>query len=162
MQQKGAEDPITKNHPMNFGQEDLVNIGQFALGFGTTANNGNQYHVRKFTLADLNNLDIDLKATEDPWNNVIDFTAVKWLFLAIIAPDGTKALRVGPQNLATPFQGPWSVTGADGWSEVKNWQPLIDEPVNGYPVTAGNKNFRIRNQSGVSVSGILWIAGVAN
>lgn len=82
---------------------------------------------------------------------------VKWIILAIVTPDGTKTIRIGPRNQANAWQGPWGGTGATVYQDVTHWQPFF-EPVNGWSVTAGTGDILgIYNPSAVSVTYRIWI-----
>lgn len=82
---------------------------------------------------------------------------VKWIVVAIDAPDGVKTLRVGPRNQANAWQGPWGGTGATVYQDVTHHLALF-EPYAGWTVTAGTGDvLGVYNPSAVSVTYRIWV-----
>lgn len=105
--------------------------------------------------------DLDLSgALANEFGESVVLTSVKVLLIAIVAPDGVKKLKVGPQALVLAFQGPFGGVGATNCLEVDNWCPVINHPWDGYPVVAGaTDKIKINNPSGVTVTYNVLAAG---
>jgi hypothetical protein len=144
-----------------------IGVGAFApmavnLTFGSGDHKAKEWAHDQFTLAAGANLDLDLAGgtLKNAFGDLLTFTAVKLLLVAVDAPDGTKKLRVGPQGVANGWPGPFGGTGATNYKELVNWEPVVNHPFAGYPVTAGSADvLRINNPTGVSVTGRYWLAG---
>lgn len=154
-------DSITGQYlPAIFGK-GLVPTRLRSLTNGTGSNQVNKFHVSQRTLANGASDLLDLAGgLTDYKGAAITFTALKWAYVAIITPNGTKSLRVGPQNQTNAGQFWWGGTGATVYYTAKQDFEYY-EPVSGVTVTAGTGDiFPIINQSGVSVTYALLLAGV--
>ena len=91
----------------------------------------------------------------------ITFAKVKWIYVALSTQDGTNALRIGPQNQANAWQGPWGGTGATVYrTTYTDWE--FYRPVTGTTVTAGTGDiFPVYNPGAGSVDYLLWVLGNA-
>lgn len=107
------------------------------------------------------NDDLDLSGTlVNEYGESVVLVSVKLLLVAIVAPDGVKRLRVGPQGLAQAFAGPWGGVTATDFTAVDNWCPVINHPWDGYPIVAGaTDKLRVHNPSAVDVDYNLLVAG---
>lgn len=146
--------------PAIFGR-GLVAARRRSFTSGTGSGQVNKLHVSRRTLAHGASDLLDLAGgITDFKGAAITLTALKWAYVAIIDPDGTKALRIGPQNQSNALQGWWGGTGATVYHTTKtDWE--FYEPVAGAAVGAGSTDvFPVINQSGVSVTYALILAGV--
>jgi hypothetical protein len=152
----------TVTSPLSFGSGGWDAMS-FNLAFGTGNNQGNTWFSEERTLAAGASKDYDLAGgLVNSLGDTLTFTAVKLVLVAIDAPDGTKAVRVGPQGVANAWQGPWGGTGATNYTEVGNWLPVVNHPTTGYPVTSGTAEaLRVNNPTGGGVTYRILIAGVA-
>jgi hypothetical protein len=132
------------------------------LGFGTGSGQANNRYVAQRTLGAGLNDDLDLSGSlTNDFGETLTLTKVKLLVVSIVAPDGTKKLRVGPQGVANAFQGPFGGVTAPCYKEVTHWDPVINEPVNGYTVTPGTGDIlRINNPGAGSVTYNILIVGL--
>lgn len=142
----GAAGLIQPSVPLLLGQGNWPEM-KLALTYGAGNNQAKQWWADERTVAAGANDDLDLAGVlVSPINEVITATAIKLLLIALKDPDGTKALRVGPQALAAAIQGPWGGVAATDYTEVKNWCPVINAPWGGYPIVAGTTDkLRIAN-----------------
>jgi hypothetical protein len=140
------------------------NFGAMQVGFsfGTGNNQANKWFAAQRTVGAGANDDLDLAGgLTNGIGEVLTFTKVKYLLIALVAPDGTRVLRVGPQGVANAFQGPHGGVVAGNYVEVKNFSEYINEPITGYTVTAGTGDvLRVNNPGGGSVTYNILIIGV--
>ena|GEM_PF-526695 len=143
-----------------FGRDLLPEL-EIDLDFGTLSGQVDKLYIGKRTLAATTFDNIDLAGSlVDGLGNTLAFTNLKLALAAIVTPDGTKAIRVGPQGQANAFQGPWGGVGADVYRSFKHWDLAVYEPVTGFPVTAGTGDiFSFYNPGATSVDVWLLLAG---
>jgi hypothetical protein len=126
-----------------------------ALTYGAAADNKVKqwYQAQRTVAAGADDpLDLAGSLTNELGESVV-LTSVKVLLIAIVAPDGIKQLRVGPQGLAQAFQGPWGGVTATDFTNVDNWCTVINNPWSGYPIVAGaTDKIQVHNPSAVSVT----------
>lgn len=149
------------NDPVQSGQNSFPDMS-VEITDGTGASQANRWYRSQQTLAAGANLDLDLAGgITDPFGATVTFTAVKWIILAVVSPDGAKSLRIGPQGLANAFQGPHGGVAAGNYVTVKYFQKFLDYSAGGWAVTAGTGDIlRINNPGAVSVTFSIWIGGL--
>jgi hypothetical protein len=119
------------------------------LTFGTGSGQVNQVFIAQRTVGAGANDNLDLSGVlTSPIGDSIAFTKVKLLVIAIESPDGTKKLKIGPNNVSNAFQGPFGAVTANVYLEMTNWLTLINEPVVGYTVTPGTADLLVINNPG--------------
>lgn len=133
-----------------------------SLTFGDATNKIEQIYQTEASILTTANSDLDLAGSlTNSFGETITFTYVKFLLVAIDTPDGTKQLRVGPQNVTNGWQGPWGGVGATVYTDVYNWSVLVNNPWTGHAVTAGTADIlRLNNPTGVTVTHRTLIFGV--
>lgn len=132
-----------------------------ALTYGTTADKGDWLYYAERTLAATTFDLLDLSGSlTDGLGNTITATKLKFALVAIESPDGTKAVRVGPQNQTNAAQLHWGGTGATVYKTVTHWDLVVWEPVAGYTVTAATADiFPVYNPGGSAVTYHILLAG---
>lgn len=150
-----------KSLRIGFGSRDVPELS-FGLTYGTGSGKANKLYCAKRTLAATTFDLIDLAGSlSDGIGNTLTFTKLKLALVAIVAPDGAKSLRVGPQNQSNTFQGEWGGGGATVYEAVTHWKPVVYEPVAGYTVTASTGDILpIYNPGASSLDYWLLLAGV--
>jgi hypothetical protein len=127
---------------------------------GTGADQANKWYRKYVTLGASASTSIDLigSTDTDPFGQANNLTRVVAFLVAIVDPDGTKAIRVGPQGGANPFVGPFNASTA--YLTVKYWHLSVEPSATGWAVTGGsNDTFHLNNPSASSVSFVVWILG---
>lgn len=135
--------------------------GTFNLNYGTSSGQANQWYAgqRTVTATTADNLDLSGVLT-NPVSGTVTLTAVKRVLIQIVSPDGTKSLRVGPQNVSNAWQGPWGGTGATVYETVYEEMDKKNQ-YSGWAVTAGTGDILgIYNPGATSVTYFIWIIGV--
>ncbi|AMV25438.1 hypothetical protein VT84_13635 [Gemmata sp. SH-PL17] len=110
------------------------------LGYtnGTGTAQCDLWYCKRRTLAANTTESLDLRGgLTDPEGNAINFAHVKRVVISILEPDGTKSLRVGPQNVTNAAQLWFGGTGATAYETVKTFL-YKDEPFTGWATTAGS------------------------
>lgn len=133
---------------------------QLDLTTGTGDLGANQWYLGQRTLAATTGENLDLRSIANKLGSVV-LAKVRGILVRIVEPDGTKALRVGPQNQSNAWQGPFAVADADGWLRV-DWLLLL---ASGYAdglgvVDATHKILRVYNPGAGSVTYDLFLIGV--
>lgn len=133
-----------------------------ALENGTGANQANIWYLAKRTLAATTYDLLDLAGGLTAFNgSTITFTKIKRVLVAIDSPDGTKRVRVGPQDQSNPWPGPWGGTGPTVYADVLWKFDVVNPFAAGWAVTAGTGDvFPVYNPGGSSVDYIIWLLGV--
>jgi hypothetical protein len=130
------------------GNFDAINN---TLSDGTGNNQAQSWAHDEITIATTANADLDLTAMTNNFGAVA-FSKIKFLLIDIDSPDGTKAVRVGPQNVTNGWQGPWGGVGATVYQEVFT-QMLLVHPYAGWTVTNSSADIlRINNPTAGSVT----------
>lgn len=155
------EDAATgQNQQAIFGRGALPSLDQ-TFTYGTGSGAVNMWYLARRTLATVTFDLLDLAGgLTDFKGAAITFTKIKRVLLVIIDPDGTKTLRIGPQNQSNPFIGPWSGgSGATVYNTVFRKFDQ-DQPYAGWTVTAGTGDILpIYNPGATSVTYLLWLLG---
>lgn len=136
---------------------------EFTFGTGSPSQANMLWHDQR-TVAATTSDDLDLAGSlTNAFGETITFTAVKLIIVSIDSPDGTKSLRVGPQNGTNPWQGPFGGTTAAIYLTVYEWLALCNS-FSGYgTITAGSADtLRIYNPGAGSVTYNIVILGVAS
>lgn len=146
---------------------DTVNNGtnsfpslEISLTDGSAAGQANKWYRKYITLAASTATTIDLigSTDTDPFGQANNLTRVVAFLVAIVDPDGTKAIRVGPQGGANPFVGPFNASTA--YLTVKYWHLSTEPSAAGWAVTGGSSDtFHLYNPSASSVDFVVWILG---
>jgi hypothetical protein len=147
------------NRLFGSGGVPAIDIG---LTYGSGANQANQlfYDYRTLAATTFDNLDLSGSLT-DGIGNTSTFTKVKFAAVAVVSPDGSIKVRVGPQNQANAWQGPWGGTGATVYKEVPYWDVIAKEPLVGYTVTNASLDiFSVYNPGASPITYAIIIAGV--
>lgn len=143
----------------SIGSNDFDSIStEWTNGTGSVQANSMWTDERTLANGATDSLDLAGGLT-DAFGATITFTVLKCILIAIDAPDGTKALRVGPNAVANAFQGPFGAVSANVYLTVMK-QLYIEEPYTGWTVTAGSADLLvINNNSGVSVTYRILLLG---
>ena len=133
-----------------------------SLTYGTGSGQANWAYYASRPLAGTTYDLLDLSGSlTDGLGNTISATKLKLAVIAVASPDGTKKLRVGPQNQSNAAQLHWGGTGATVYKEVAYWDVIAYEKVAGYTVTAATADiFPIYNPTGSSITYSILMAGV--
>jgi hypothetical protein len=152
----GTSELSTNSDSIRFGTTKMPKA-LLTLATGTGTGQGNVWWSDQRTLATATNENLDLNgALTNAIGQALALTKVNFLFVAIVAPDGVKKLRVGP-GTATPFALPWG--GTAPYVEVIDWLPLIVNRY-GYAVGAGaTDTINVANPTAVSVTYNVWVVG---
>lgn len=152
---------ITPSETIVFGQGNWAAMS-LSLAYGAGNNQIKNWYAAQRTLAAGANDDLDLAGSlNNDFDAALVFTAIKLLLVSIVAPDGVKKLRVGPQGVANAFPGKWGGVTALFYDEVYNFNAIINHPWAGYPVTAGTGDIlRINNPGAGAVTYNILIAGL--
>lgn len=128
---------------------------------GTGAQQANKWHRSKRTIGAGANDDIDLYGSLiDPRGNTLNFSRIVAVIIAIIDPDGTKSLRVGPNGVSNAWQGPFGGVGSGACLTTKKVLPLIDISAAGWPVTSGTGDIlRVTNPGAGSLDYAFFVMG---
>ena len=132
------------------------------LEFGSATGLANKAVITRRTVAATTYDNLDLSGSlVDGLGNTTSFTFLKLAIVALVSPDGTKKVRVGPQNQSNAWQGPWGGVGATVYREVPYWDVVVWEPVAGYAVTnASTDIFPVYNPTGSSLDYVVLLAGI--
>lgn len=148
------------------GLSDLIAVGgdlpQLGVTIVQTGVEVWQQVLVAVSLAAAANLDIDLASAsntvKDRAGRPLNLSKLYAVVLAVTNPDGTKALRLGPQNVANGCQLWFGTTGATGYETVD--RQVIRYSQAGWTVTPGTGDvLRVNNPTGVAVAGSLFLVG---
>lgn len=148
------------------GLSDLIAVGgdlpALAANFVQTGVEVWQQVLVAVSLAAAANLDIDLanasNTVKDRAGRPLNLSKLYAVILAITSPDGTKSLRLGPQNVANGCQLWFGTAGATGYETVD--RQVIRYSYAGWTVTAGTGDvLRVNNPTGVTVAASLLLVG---
>jgi hypothetical protein len=143
-----------------FGAVSVPDLG-LSFTYGTGSGQANKLYYASRTVATVTADNLDLAGSlADGLGNTITFTSLKLMLFAVLEPDGTDTLRIGPRNQSNPFQGPWGGTGATVYQDVTHhWYAYA--PVAGWTVTAGTGDILgVYNPSAGSVTYSVLLVGV--
>lgn len=128
------------------GSNSLASLDQtYANGVGD--HQANKLYRARRTLGAGSNDDLDLAGSlTDPFGNVLTFTAIKFIMIAIVDPNGTKKVKIG-NAASNAFQGPIS---SGGTVDVPYQQIFQNKVAAGWTVTAGTGDILRINNPGAS------------
>jgi hypothetical protein len=128
---------------------------------GSNAGQASKWYRGQRTLAGNATDLVSLTGTlTDSFGSTISFTKIKSLLVAIIDPDGTKKIKVGPQNETDAWQGFFGGVGTESYVETSNWLHFVDHLGTGWTVSQGTADvLPISNSGANSLQYILWILG---
>ena len=132
----------------------------FSLSDGSGDGQASSWFRKYLTIAAGATTSLDLSGgTEtDPFGTALSLTNVKTFVVAIVDPDGTKAVRVGPQSVANTFVGPFGCTSF--YTLVPYWSVHVNPSAAGWTVVAGTQDkFALNNPGATSVDVVVWIIG---
>lgn len=127
--------------------------------FGTGDFQVNRWYLAKRTLLATTFDNLNLTSGLTALAVVQAFTALKRVLIAIVSPDGTKKLRIGPQGQASANQLWFQDVTANFWEETYTFAQK-DRPITGWAVTASSTDIlSIYNPGGSSVDYAIWLLG---
>lgn len=104
---------------------------------GTGNFQANNWYMANRTLAATTFDNLNLTSGLTNFGGTLAFTKIKYVRLAILSPDGTKLLRVGPQGQTNAWQGPFGGVGATDYVEFgQRWDTVNSYA--GWSVTSGS------------------------
>ena len=127
---------------------------------GSGVNQANKWFRKYVTLAATTTTSFDMigSTDTDPFGQANNLTRVVAFLVAIVDPDGTKALRVGPQGGTNAFVGPFD--SASSYLTVKYWHMSSEPSATGWVVGSGTTDkFFVHNPGASSVDFVVWILG---
>lgn len=143
---------------VNFGAGVLPDL-RFGYSFGTGDSQANKWYARRRTLAATTYDDLNLTSGLTTLGATQAFTALKRVVIAIVDPDGTKRLRVGPQGRTNAAQLWFQAATTNFWEETYSFL-LKERPVTGWALTAGAADvLSVYNPTGSSVTYAIWLLG---
>ena len=142
-----------------YASEVLPDI-EFALENGTGVGAANQWYLARRTLAGTTFDLLDLSGgLTDFRGATIAFTKIKRVLVAVIAPDGTTAVQVGPQNQTHAWVGPWGGVGAADYLTVIDYLDLPNRFAGWTVTNASTDILPIFNPGSSPVTYAIWIIG---
>lgn len=142
-----------------FGNGTLPKI-QTRYSYGTSDNQVNAWYLARRTLAATTFDNINLTSGCVTLGTTFSFTKLKRVFIAIIEPNGTKSLRVGPQN-QTNANALWFAAVTANFYETLYTHILKDRPVTGWDVAAGSTDIlSIYNPGASPLDYAIWLLGL--
>lgn len=154
-------DPATlQAQPASYGQ-GILPSSVFTLASGTGTGQASKWYLARRALAGTTFDLLDLAGgLTDYAGASLTFSAVKRCLVAVVSPDGTKKLRVGPQDQSNAWQGWFGGTGATVYEEVFHTTDR-KHPYAGWTVTGGSADvLAVYNPGATSVTYAIWIIGV--
>jgi len=143
----------------SFGSGVLPTI-RYRYSYGTGSGQVNAWYLARRTLAATTFDNLNLTSGLTTLGTTFSFTKLKRVLVAIIDPDGTKSLRVGPQNQANanPL---WFAAVTANFYETTYTYVLKDRPVTGWDVAAASTDIlSIYNPGAGSLDYAIWILGL--
>jgi len=140
---------------------------KLAYGTADTLLNGalrvNDWYAAIHTINAASTLSLDLSGSatyKNPFGVTLAFTKLKFVLVSMIAPDGAKVVKVGPQNESNAAQLWFGGTGATAYESVY-WHVAKGGPIAGWTITAGTGDILpIINPGGAAVDVAVFLAGV--
>lgn len=130
-----------------------------SYSFGTGASQVNKWYLAKRTLAATTYDDLNLTSGLTALGVTQAFTKLRRAFVAIIDPDGTKKLRVGPQGRTNANLLWFQAATTNFWEETYT-SILKDRPVTGWTITPSTADvFSVYNPGGSSLDYAIWLLG---
>lgn len=127
---------------------------------GTASEQANQEYIARYTITATTMQSIDLAGSlTNIFGTTITFATLKIIHVKLRSPDGTKAFRIGPQNVANAFIGPWGGSSAIAY-ELCQTMYFAVAPYTGWTVTAGTVDLlNIYNPGATSIDVDVWLVG---
>jgi len=127
--------------------------------FGTGNYEGNAWYIASRTVTATTADNINLTSLSY-FGTTFSLTKLKYLYIAISEPNGTKALQVGPRGVSNAAQLGWGGTGATVYDTIYTGQDW-EHPYAGWTVTASTADILgIFNPGASSVTYGIWIIGL--
>lgn len=127
--------------------------------YGTGDNQVNKWYLARRTLAATTFDNLNLTSGLTALGATQAFTALKRVLVAIVSPDGTKSLRVGPQNQANA-NALWFAGVTANFYETVYTSIKKDRPITGWAVTAATTDIlSIYNPGASSLDYAIWLLG---
>lgn len=152
----------TANQSFAIGSNSFPAAGAVTYTNGGGSSAINKYFIASYSIPATTFQAIDLSgALANDFGAAVVFTHVKELIIAIESPDGTKVVRVGPQNVANAWQGPFSGgAGATVYEDVFDYQRWSNRWT-GWAVTAATADLlQIYNPGATAVTVHVAVLGV--
>lgn len=164
-----SDDRITGGGSITDSSAGTSQVATFGFGvlpvirsrysFGTGSGQVNKFYVAQRTLAATTYDDLNLTSGLSTLGATQAFTALKRVLVAIVNPDGTSRLRVGPQGRSNANQLWFQAATTNFWEETYSYV-LKDRPVTGWAVTAASTDvLSIYNPTGSSITYAVWLMG---
>jgi hypothetical protein len=142
----------------SFGSGILPSVRQ-QYSYGTGDNQVNKWYLARRTLAATTYDNLNLTSGLATMGVTQAFTALKRVLIAIIDPDGTKALQVGPQN-QTHANQLWFAGVTANFYETLYTSILKDRPITGWSVSSGSTDvLSIYNPTANPITYAIWLLG---
>lgn len=142
----------------NFGFGVLPAI-RYRYSFGTGSGQANKWYLAQRTLAATTYDDLNLTSGLSTLGTTQTFTALKRVLIAIVDPEGTKRLRIGPQGRTNANPLWFQAATTNFWEETYTYV-LKDRPVTGWGVTAASTDvLGVYNPTGSSITYAIWLLG---
>ncbi len=149
----GSNNAVVPNVTLSYGNGTVLD--------GNSANPAQVIYHKQFTIAATTMKTISLNggADTDNTNTALAMTKAKYFLVYILAPDGVISCRVGPQNQANAWQGPWGGLTAAVY-DVCYYRREWAGPAAGVTITpATAMNFQIYNPGAGTITVGLFFAG---
>lgn len=136
--------------------------GAFVFTNGSAAGQATKWYREKRTLAAgaTDSLNLTTLAKLPLNAGALGFTGIKYIYIAIYSPDGTKYLKFGPNGGGTPFLGP--IKGStSAYLEVHYMMHFPNPSAAGWPVGSGASDILYVNNPGANpVDYAIWLIGI--
>lgn len=146
--------------PAVFGA-DVLPSATLTLTTGTGNQQVNQWYCARRTLAGTTFDLLDLSGgLTNGLGQTVTLTKLKYVRLSVVSPDGTKALRIGPQNQAAAAQLWFGGTGATVYDTVYE---TVEHRMTyaGWTITGTTADILpIYNPGGSAVIYAIWLMGL--
>lgn len=137
----------------------VLPVVRYRYSFGTGSGQVNKWYLAQRTLAGTTYDDLNLTSGLSTLGVTQAFTALKRVHVSIVAPDGTKRLRIGPQGRSNANTLWFQAATTNFWEETYTYI-LKDRPVTGWAVTAASTDvLSVYNPTGSSITYAIWLLG---
>jgi hypothetical protein len=157
----GAVAGSTPTDSVQIGQSTFPSINPNVTQAAASGSTGQctWHYPKQYTLASSAQQTVALTGLVDNLGNSLTVTQIKMAMVAIVSPDGAKKIRVGPQGVASAWQGPFggvTTTSYDQFTEL--WLASSTLATTGYTVGAGAYQFVLQEVVGTTttVQILLW------
>jgi hypothetical protein len=150
---------LQSTQPLNLGA-GIMPVLATSYTYGTGSSQVNAFWAASRTVAATTYDNINLTTAPNALGTTFSLTKLKALVVAISSPDGSKKLRVGPQNQSNAAQLWFGGTGATAYDEFFHYR-VWEDPYTGYAVTASTADILpIYNPTGSSITYAIWLLGL--